>query len=75
MKNAPHSYHLLVTDEWPYPYSRERAFFPTRETRENKYWPPVGRVDNVYGDRHLVCTCPPLDAYDEATAAETAGND
>ncbi len=65
LKNAPHSYHLLVEDDWPFPYSRQKAFFPTRETRENKYWPPVGRVDNVYGDRHLVCTCPPLAAYED----------
>jgi glycine dehydrogenase len=72
LKNAPHSYHLLVADEWPMPYSRQRAFFPTRETRENKFWPPVGRVDNVYGDRHLVCTCPPLDAYQEPDPGEDA---
>jgi len=64
LRNAPHSYHLLIEDDWPFPYSRKRAFFPTREMRENKYWPPVGRVDNVYGDRNLVCSCPPLDAYD-----------
>lgn len=65
LKNAPHSYHLLVQDEWEFPYTRRQAFFPTRETRENKYWPPVGRVDNVYGDRHLVCTCPPLSDYED----------
>lgn len=65
LKNAPHSYHLLVQDEWEFPYTRQQAFFPTREMRENKYWPPVGRVDNVYGDRHLVCTCPPLSDYED----------
>ncbi|MYH89877.1 MAG: aminomethyl-transferring glycine dehydrogenase [Gammaproteobacteria bacterium] len=70
LKNAPHSYHLLVEDEWDLPYSRQRAFFPTREMRENKYWPPVGRVDNVHGDRHLVCTCPPLSAYEETESGE-----
>jgi len=65
LKNAPHSYHLLVDDNWPFPYSRQQAFFPTREMRDNKYWPPVGRVDNVYGDRHLVCSCPPLSDYED----------
>ena len=64
LKNAPHCYQLLVEDNWPYPYSREKAFFPTAEMRENKYWPPVGRVDNVYGDRNLVCTCPPISDYE-----------
>ena len=66
LKNAPHSYHLLVEDDWPFPYSRQEAFFPTAEMRENKYWPPVGRVDNVYGDRNLVCSCPAIDAYEDA---------
>lgn len=63
LANAPHSYHLLVGDEWRFPYSRRRAFFPTADARANKYWPPVGRVDNVYGDKNLVCTCPPLADY------------
>ncbi|MDD9885327.1 MAG: aminomethyl-transferring glycine dehydrogenase [Gammaproteobacteria bacterium] len=61
--NAPHSYHLLVGDDWRFPYPRRRAFFPTADARANKYWPPVGRVDNVYGDKNLVCTCPPLSDY------------
>ena len=61
---APHSYHLLVGDEWNKPYSRRRAFFPTDEVEANKYWPPVGRVDNVYGDKNLMCSCPPLDEYE-----------
>jgi glycine dehydrogenase len=52
--------------DWPYPYSREQAFFPQQSVREDKYWPPVGRVDNVYGDRHVVCSCPPLEAYEAA---------
>ncbi len=63
LKNAPHSYHLLTKDEWNLPYTRQQAFFPTRETQENKYWPPIGRVNNAQGDRHLVCTCPPLSDY------------
>ena len=64
LTNAPHSYHLLVRDEWPMPYSRQRAFFPTPEVEINKYWPPVGRVDNVYGDKNLVCSCPPMADYE-----------
>ena len=67
LKNAPHAMHLAGEDEWPHPYSRAEAFYPAPWCREDKYWPPVGRVDNVYGDRNLVCTCPPMDAYlDEA---------
>ncbi|NKB62072.1 MAG: aminomethyl-transferring glycine dehydrogenase [Gammaproteobacteria bacterium] len=64
LTNAPHSYHLLVSDSWDVPYSREQAFFPTKEARDNKYWPPVGRVDNVYGDKNLVCSCPPMSDYE-----------
>ncbi len=63
LTNSPHSYHLLVRDEWNMPYSRQRAFFPTAEVQINKYWPPVGRVDNVYGDKNLVCSCPPMEDY------------
>ncbi len=64
LTNAPHAYHLLVSDNWDYPYSRQHAFFPTEETRINKFWPPTGRVNNVYGDKNLVCTCPPLSDYE-----------
>jgi glycine dehydrogenase len=67
LRNAPHTADLLLGD-WPHAYSREQAFFPQETVREDKYWPPVGRVDNVYGDRHVVCSCPPLEAY--RTAAE-----
>jgi glycine dehydrogenase len=62
LRNAPHTADLLIA-EWTRPYSREKAFFPVAAVRENKYWPPVGRVDNVYGDRNLICSCPPVDAY------------
>jgi glycine dehydrogenase len=65
LKNAPHVHRLLVK-EWDRPYSREQAFFPLSALRDDKYWPPVGRVDNVYGDKHLACTCPPMEAYSEA---------
>ncbi len=66
LRNAPHTHRLLLEGDWSRPYSKERAFFPLPTLREDKYWPPVGRVDNVYGDRHLVCSCPPLEAYGEA---------
>jgi glycine dehydrogenase len=65
LRNAPHTADLLVAD-WSHPYARADAFFPVRGLREAKYWPPVGRVDNAYGDRHLVCSCPPPDAYQDA---------
>jgi glycine dehydrogenase len=66
LRNAPHTHHLLLQGDWARPYSREEAFFPLPALREDKYWPPVGRVDNVYGDRHLVCSCPPMEAYQQA---------
>ncbi|MYD75340.1 MAG: aminomethyl-transferring glycine dehydrogenase [Gammaproteobacteria bacterium] len=64
LTNAPHAYYLLAMENWDRPYSRERAFFPTRETWTNKFWPSVGRVDNVYGDRNVVCSCPPMSEYE-----------
>lgn len=67
LKHAPHTADRLI-GPWPHAYGREEAFFPTPSTRADKYWPVVGRVDNAYGDRNLVCSCPPLEAY--ATAAE-----
>jgi glycine dehydrogenase len=65
LKHAPHTMEDLVKD-WDRPYSREQACFPPGAFRVDKYWPPVNRVDNVYGDRHLVCTCPPMEDYAEA---------
>lgn len=66
LRNAPHTHHLLMETPWSKPYTKEQAFFPLPATREDKYWPPVARVDNVAGDRNLVCTCPPLEDYMEA---------
>ena len=63
--NAPHTVEDLVGD-WDRPYTREQACFPPGAFRVDKYWSPVNRIDNVYGDRHLVCLCPPLEAYAEA---------
>ncbi len=65
LKNAPHTVEDLV-GEWNRPYSREQACFPPGAFRVDKYWSPVNRVDNVYGDRNLVCTCPPMSEYAEA---------
>ncbi|MBN2864714.1 MAG: aminomethyl-transferring glycine dehydrogenase [Thiotrichales bacterium] len=63
LKNAPHTADRVMADEWHHPYSRELAAYPVKTLREGKYWCPVGRVDNVYGDRNLVCSCPPLTDY------------
>ena len=65
LKNAPHTVEDLVSD-WDRPYNREQGCFPPGAFRVDKYWPPVNRVDNVFGDRHLVCTCPPMESYAEA---------
>jgi glycine dehydrogenase len=64
LKNAPHTAQVIA-GEWKHPYSREQAVFPASWTREHKFWPPVGRVDNVSGDRHLVCSCEPLEGFAE----------
>jgi glycine dehydrogenase len=63
LKNAPHTAEQVVRDSWSRPYSRERAVYPVAWVRENKFWPAVGRIDNVYGERNLVCSCLPLEAY------------
>ena len=65
LKNAPHTVEDLV-GEWDHPYTREQACFPAGAFRVDKYWAPVNRVDNVYGDRNLVCSCPPMDEYAKA---------
>ncbi|WP_413283395.1 aminomethyl-transferring glycine dehydrogenase [Vibrio sp. MA40-2] len=62
--NAPHTQVDLSTDEWDRPYSREIACFPTKQTKASKYWPTVNRVDNVFGDRNLVCSCPSISEYE-----------
>lgn len=65
LKNAPHTAAEMVA-EWTHGYSREQAVYPLPTLLENKYWPPVGRVDNVFGDRNLVCACPSIEAYQQA---------
>jgi glycine dehydrogenase len=63
LKNAPHTVYVLTSDEWTHPYLRQQAAFPLPWVRDHKFWPAVGRVDNPYGDRNLVCACPPMEAY------------
>ena len=64
LHNAPHTADMVSADEWTHPYSRELAAYPLDSLRDNKYWTPVGRVDNVFGDRNLVCACPPMSEYE-----------
>jgi glycine dehydrogenase len=68
LKNAPHTAEDVSADDWPHRYSRAQAAFPVDGLRRRKFWPPVSRIDNPFGDRNLMCTCPPLEAY----AAEPA---
>jgi glycine dehydrogenase len=68
LRNAPHTLAVVTADEWTHPYSRERAAFPTPASADHKVWPTVGRVDAAYGDRNLICTCPPIEEYASAEA-------
>ncbi len=65
LKNAPHTQQVICADEWSHAYSRQQAAFPLPYVKENKFWPSVGRVNNTYGDRNLICTCEPVSAYAE----------
>ena len=69
LKHAPHTAASLLTTEWKRPYARELAAYPLAALRQAKYWSPIGRVDNVYGDRNLFCSCLPVDAYDKTDEA------
>ena len=68
LKHAPHTALDLAEDDWSRPYSQAASLFSRSRCRHNKYWPPVNRIDNIYGDRNLICSCPPTEEY--ATAAE-----
>ncbi|WP_025743998.1 aminomethyl-transferring glycine dehydrogenase [Aquimarina pacifica] len=68
LKNAPHTLSMLTSDSWDFPYSREQAAYPLPYIMDNKFWPSVRRVDDAYGDRNLICTCAPIEAYVEAEA-------
>ena len=65
LKNAPHTARQIAADKWDHPYSREQAAFPASWTREHKFWPAVARIDNVYGDRNLFCSCPPVEEFEK----------
>ena len=71
LKHAPHPLARVVADKWEHAYGRERAAFPAGWTRQHKFWPAVGRVESAYGDRNLVCSCIPTDAYAEVVASES----
>jgi glycine dehydrogenase len=66
LRGAPHPAADLVADAWDRPYPREQAAFPDPTLRHDKYWVPVSRIDNVAGDRNVVCSCPPIEAYEDA---------
>ena len=63
LKNAPHTARMVTADTWTHPYSREQAAYPASWLKEHKFWPPVARIDNPYGDRNLMCTCPAIESY------------
>jgi glycine dehydrogenase len=65
LKNAPHTQRVVMSDNWDRPYTREKAAFPLPELRFNKFWPSVSRVDNAHGDRNLICTCAPVEEYQD----------
>ncbi len=65
LKNAPHTAKAVITDDWKHSYSREKAVYPLKWVKESKFWPSVARVDNAYGDRNLICACPPIESYME----------
>ena len=64
LKNAPHTVRQIASDKWDHPYSRQEAAFPAPWTQEHKFWPAVGRIDNVYGDRNLFCSCPAVEDFE-----------
>lgn len=69
LKNAPHTAESVISDKWSHSYSREKAAFPINWVKEAKFWPAVGRIDNAYGDRNLICSCLPVEAYAEPVTA------
>jgi glycine dehydrogenase len=72
LKNAPHTAQVALAENWDKPYTREKAVYPYEFSRMSKFWPAVSRVDNAYGDRNLICSCTPLEAYAQPEVAETA---
>lgn len=68
LHHAPHKQTIVVTDDWDRPYSREKAVYPLAFVKENKFWPQIGRVNNAYGDKNLICSCPSIESYEEVEA-------
>jgi glycine dehydrogenase len=68
IKNAPHTVKATIDSNWSHPYTREKAVYPLKWVKENKFWPSVAKVDNAHGDRNLICACPPIEAYMEEFA-------
>lgn len=73
LKNAPHTARMVVSEAWDHAYTREQAVYPAPWSKAHKFWPTVRRVDNAYGDRNLVCACPPIEAYEQAEGAVESG--
>jgi len=65
LRNAPHTADMVAADTWNKPYTRTEAAYPLPNSAENKFWPYVGRIDNAYGDKNIMCSCPPLDSYED----------
>jgi glycine dehydrogenase len=72
LKNAPHTAAMVMAENWVHDYTREEAAFPVASLKRQKYWTPVGRVDNAYGDRNIMCSCVPLTSYADDSEATTA---
>ncbi len=73
LKNAPHTAAMVMAENWAHDYTRQSAAFPVASLKRHKYWPPVGRVDNAYGDRNIMCSCVPMEAYATDDAEASAG--
>ena len=65
LKNAPHTAQAIAADDWKHPYARTKAAFPVLSLVTRKFWPAVGRINNTYGDRNVICSCPPIEEYAE----------
>ncbi len=72
LKNAPHTAKVMVADDWHHGYTRQQAAFPLKWVRDNKFWPSVARIDNVRGDKQLICSCPPIESYADVNAEPSA---
>jgi len=70
LKNAPHTAGRLLANEWNFPYSRQKAVYPLEWVKERKFWVSVSRIDDAFGDRNLVCSCIPVEEYEERELAE-----